>query len=122
MYRLLALRCHDHAEQTNTRIYIAWNTVTPGIQTLDNQCSEFYRRHIVNLNHMLLIVAGLHGGSKIVSGDRTMCSIKTKKTVLFRFNSRQQQCFHEAYNSIHDDVKKHYVGRNLFLLDQFKLV
>jgi len=33
---------------------------------------KFYKHYIVNLNHILLITAGLYNGSKIVNGDRTL--------------------------------------------------
>jgi len=33
---------------------------------------QHLKRYIVNLNHVLLITAALHSGSKIVNGDRTL--------------------------------------------------
>jgi len=60
---------------------------------------------IQNVHHigLLLITEGMHNGSKIVNGDRSLylCSIKAHKSFFFRFNIRPQQCFHEAHDSVH---------------------
>jgi len=46
----------------------------------------------------------MYHGSKIVNGDRALLVfIKTKKSFI-GFNVHQQQCFHEAYNNVHNDV------------------
>ena len=44
----------------------------------------------------------MHNSSKIVNGIRTLpVFYKKLRKVLFRFNIRQQQCFHKAYTSVH---------------------
>jgi len=61
-----------HYQQKTTSVRLRQKTKS---FQYDNQCSKFYKCYLINLNHIILITAGLHIGSKIVNGDRTLTCV-----------------------------------------------